>query len=193
MFGRPTDDERSRVRPAEADVDRAEEVPPEGPSTVPHRPEPPPPGARSGPSAASPLGDVNLTVPSRPRPRAEARPGGGQGTETVIGARSTFEGTIRAGGPLRIRGQVEGEVTGDAEVSVEPSARVRANIAGASITIQGTVEGSVSSPGRVEIAPTGRITGEIRAGTLVMQEGAKVDGTLHMGASVVQVTPEPAG
>jgi cytoskeletal protein CcmA (bactofilin family) len=42
------------------------------------------------------------------------------------------------------------------------------------------VEGQVRSAGRVEIAATGRVTGEVHAGTLVMQEGAVVDGALHM-------------
>lgn len=130
------------------------------------------------PSAPARLSDVNLTVSqtgeARPRPTAWTG-------ESFLGAATRFEGTIRTDETLRVRGTVEGEIASDAEVDVAGTALVKAAIRAAQLQVAGRLEGTVHCAGRVELGASSRVTGEIHAGTLVIQEGALVDGQVRTG------------
>jgi cytoskeletal protein CcmA (bactofilin family) len=86
---------------------------------------------------------------------------------------------------------VSGELSSTAAVYVDATAQVKADVAGASLHVAGRVEGTVRSEGRVELAPTAQVVGEVHAGTLVMQEGARVEGQLHMTTPSTPPTPPP--
>ena len=100
--------------------------------------------------------------------------------ESVVGAGTTIEGTLRSEHSIRIRGAVQGEVESKRTVFVEDAARVNAKVTAEGIAVSGEVNGELHCPGRVEIAPNGRVTGEISAGSLIMQEGAYFEGHLKM-------------
>ena len=113
------------------------------------------------------------------------------GPETVLGARTVFEGTIRAEGPLRIQGRVQGEVSSSSIVHVEAGGSAEARIEAAAVEIAGEVQGQVHASGRVVLASSSRVSGEVYAGTIVMSEGAVLDGALHMGSAHARVATEP--
>jgi cytoskeletal protein CcmA (bactofilin family) len=111
----------------------------------------------------------------------------------MVGERTSFEGTLRSDGSIRVLGSVQGEIECKSAVFVDERARVNANISGAQITIAGQVEGQIRCPGRVEIRSTGRVTGEIQAGALIVQEGAFFDGSSRMAtASPSAAAAEPS-
>jgi cytoskeletal protein CcmA (bactofilin family) len=113
------------------------------------------------------------------------------GPETVLGARTVFEGTIRAEGPLRIQGRIQGEVSSTSSVHVEAGGFAEARIEAAAVEIAGEVQGQVHASGRVVLASSSRVSGEVYAGTIVMSEGAVLDGALHMGAAHARVATDP--
>ena len=119
------------------------------------------------------------------------RASGEYGPDTVLGAHTVFEGTIRAEGPLRIQGRVQGEISSTSSVHVEAGGVAEARIEAAAVEIAGEVEGQVHASGRVVLAATSRVSGEVYAGTIVMSEGAVLDGALHMGAAHARVATEP--
>lgn len=148
------------------------------------------------------------TLASRPPPSppspAVAAPGVGSAdqVETVVGAESSIQGTIRSEHSIRIQGSAQGEIESKRAIYVEEGARVSAKITAAEITISGQVDGQIFSTGRVEIRPTGRVTGEVNAASLVMQEGAYLDGQIKMrnrgqpddgSASERETPPSPTG
>ena len=114
------------------------------------------------------------------------------GPETVVGARTVFEGTIRAEGPLRIQGKIQGEISSSSTVHIEAGGTAEARIEAAAVEIAGEVQGQVHASGRVVLASTSRVSGEVYAGTIVMSEGAVLDGALHMGAAHARVATEPS-
>lgn len=111
------------------------------------------------------------------------RPASLEGDETVIGAGAAIDGTVRSERSIRVRGSVQGEIECSQRVVVDEEARVQARIVAEHVTILGEVNGAIECSGRVEIASTGRVIGEVTAGTLVIQEGAVVEGHLKMAAS----------
>jgi cytoskeletal protein CcmA (bactofilin family) len=107
--------------------------------------------------------------------------------ESLIGEHTSFEGTLKTEGSVRILGTIQGEIESKATIIVEEKAKVTARLTAAQVAVAGQVDGQIFCEGRVEIRPTGRVTGEINAGALIVQEGAYFDGNSRMA------TPGGAG
>jgi cytoskeletal protein CcmA (bactofilin family) len=100
--------------------------------------------------------------------------------ESLIGEHTSFEGTLKTEGAVRLLGSVQGEIESKGLIIVEEKAHVTARLTAAQVTVAGQVDGQIYCQGRVEIRPTGRVTGEINAGALIVQEGAYFDGNSKM-------------
>jgi cytoskeletal protein CcmA (bactofilin family) len=101
------------------------------------------------------------------------------GFETVLGANSTLEGTLRSNANVRLDGAFTGtlEITGN--VLVGETAKINADINAKNISIAGAVRGNISGK-KVQLLRTGRIWGDIRATALTTEEGAFIDGKITM-------------
>ncbi len=164
----------SKDRPDRGDDAAAEPEAPRGAST----PAPPTPGTAAPNQGARPTAESNLGPRLGRTLNTDI-----QDVESMVGERTSFEGTLRSEGSIRVLGSVQGEIECKSAVFVDERARVNANISGAQITIAGQVEGQIRCPGRVEIRSTGRVTGEIQAGALIVQEGAFFDGSSRMATA----------
>jgi cytoskeletal protein CcmA (bactofilin family) len=142
----------------------------------------PPPVAQastpSGPSFRPSPGDVNVGLPTTRLSRSPSIDG--IDAESLIGENTSFEGTLKSDGPVRLLGAIQGEIESKSTIIVEEKARVTARLTAAQVMVAGQVDGQIYCDGRVEIRPTGRVTGEINAGALVVQEGAYFDGNSKM-------------
>src|SRR5947209_802557 len=142
---------------------------------------PPVPGqaaANSGPSYRA-TADVNVGLPTRSVSRSMSD---GVEVESLIGEHTSFEGTLKTEGSVRLLGTIQGEIESKSTIIVEEKARVTARLTAQQVTVAGQVDGQIYCEGRVEIRPTGRVTGEINAGALIVQEGAYFDGSSKMAA-----------
>src|SRR5690348_12603656 len=132
--------------------------------------------AGSGPSYRSSAVDVNVGLPGRTvRPMADSIE-----VESLIGEHTSFEGTLKTEGSVRLLGTIQGEIESKSTIIVEEKARVTARLTAQQVSVAGQVDGQIFCEGRVEIRPTGRVTGEINAGALIVQEGAYFDGNSRM-------------
>jgi cytoskeletal protein CcmA (bactofilin family) len=186
MFKKSEEQEWTRFRGALSSKDRDDAA------TVPVTPEPndtivgsaPAPGVTapgqgaSGPSFRSSAGDVNVGLPTTRLPRSSV--GDSVDVESLIGEHTSFEGTLKTEGSVRLLGSIQGEIESKSTIIVEEKAHVTARLTAAQITVAGHVDGQIYCEGRVEIRPTGHVTGEINAGALIVQEGAYFDGNSKM-------------
>jgi cytoskeletal protein CcmA (bactofilin family) len=187
MFKKSEEQEWTRFRGAlSKDKDRGEE-----PVAPPAAAEPAEPAAATG--AGAPVSnaatgvstnfraganDVNVGVPSvRPRGSIDTAD-----VESLIGEHTSFEGTLKTEGSVRLLGTIQGEIESKSAIIVEEKAHVTARLTAQQVTIAGQVDGQIVCDGRVEIRPTGRVTGEINAGALIVQEGAYFEGNSKMAA-----------
>jgi cytoskeletal protein CcmA (bactofilin family) len=183
MFKKSEEQEWTRFRGAlskDRDESGAAPVAPEPNETnVPPVPTPPAaaPGT-AGPSFRSSAGDVNVGLPSTRLTRSVVTEG--IDVESLIGEHTSFEGTLKTEGAVRLLGSIQGEIESKSTIIVEEKARVTARLTAAQVTIAGQVDGQIYCEGRVEIRPTGKVTGEINAGALIVQEGAYFDGNSKM-------------
>ena len=125
--------------------------------------------------------DVNVGLPGARLSRSTQASDGTE-VESLIGEHTSFEGTLKTEGSVRLLGMIQGEIESKSTIIVEEKARVTARLTAHQVTVAGQVDGQIFCEGRVEIRPTGRVTGEINAGALIVQEGAYFDGNSKMAA-----------
>ncbi len=123
------------------------------------QPPPPPPKPQAPPPAAAPSQPV--------------------GFETVLGANTTLEGTLRSNANVRLDGTFTGTLEINGNVLVGETAKINADINAKNVSIAGAVRGNVSGK-KVQLLRTGRIWGDIRAAALTTEEGAFIDGKITM-------------
>jgi cytoskeletal protein CcmA (bactofilin family) len=124
--------------------------------------------------------DVNVGLPAT----RTARPMSDNfEVESLIGEHTSFEGTLKTEGSVRLLGTIQGEIESKSTIIVEEKARVTARLTAQQVTVAGQVDGQIVCEGRVEIRPTGRVIGEINAGALIVQEGAYFEGNSKMATS----------
>jgi cytoskeletal protein CcmA (bactofilin family) len=132
------------------------------------------------------LGDAPIAARPTPAPMpVTGTPRVADAATGVIAADSIWSGTLRSRGSLQIFGQIEGDLEASDEIFVAEGARVNARIAARIVVVAGLVEGTVECSGRLEVLPTGRVSGDVTAPSLVVHEGAAIEGDLRMQA------PEP--
>jgi cytoskeletal protein CcmA (bactofilin family) len=105
--------------------------------------------------------------------------------ESVIFADDVFEGHYRFAGGVCVQGSIEGSIEARGSVRIEPQGRVIGEIAAANITVAGEHRGSSKCRGTLLVKNGGRVIGEIRTNTLVIEEGACIEGEVRMRERVL--------
>ena len=128
---------------------------------------------------------------------------GGAANSVTLGPRDSLIGTLRIEGDLRVLGTVEGEVHASGDVTIEPSAKVKASVEGGNVIVTGNVTGNVTARGRLTLAGSGTLHGDVRVSKLAVEDGATLNGNVSMSPKVAggsgapehaeEPQPEPAG
>jgi len=92
----------------------------------------------------------------------------------------TINGSLTGDEDLVLAGRVDGQITLSKSLSVEESGAVLQGVDVEDLTVCGRVEGTVKVSRSLTIAATGIILGDITTPSLVMEEGATVNGQLTM-------------
>lgn len=113
-----------------------------------------------------------------------------------LGEGTSFSGTLRFEGTVRLDGQFEGNVVGSDLLIVGEAATVRADIQIGSLVVGGRVEGTITARKRVELLPTAQVSGTIKTSSLVVRDGATLNGNCEMRreeAKVVRLSQKRGG
>ncbi len=97
---------------------------------------------------------------------------------------SKISGKLFFEGPVRIDGQVDGEISANDAVVIGESAIVTAQLKAAAVVIAGKISGDIMASKRVEIRPTAKVFGNLTTPVLVVHDGALFEGhcTMHTEA-----------
>ncbi len=101
----------------------------------------------------------------------------------AIGRGTTLTGKLQANGPLRIDGQVVGDVITKSKIVLGDTSIVEGNIIAQSADIGGKVEGKVTVDDMLTLKPSCKINGDIITNRLVVESGAKLSGQCDIGMS----------
>jgi cytoskeletal protein CcmA (bactofilin family) len=146
---------------------------------------------------ASPRPSSSSHAPQLPPRIVEGTPASQASTSTrdrtYLDQGSKVEGRLKFGGPVRIDGQIEGEIDAhDTSIAIGNSAVVTAKIKAVSVTVAGVVNGEIIASERIELQPSAKVTGSLAAPKLVMQEGAGFEGNCTMSLKAVRDERNPA-
>ncbi|MBL7648304.1 MAG: polymer-forming cytoskeletal protein [Candidatus Hydrogenedentes bacterium] len=108
-----------------------------------------------------------------------------------LGPSALISGNIRAGS-CKIEGLVEGKVECTEDLELGPTGRLNADVlAGKRIYLAGQVYGNVTTPGMLRLAATSRVEGDVRTRSIMVEEGATLNGQCTMRAPSQQQTQQP--
>lgn len=121
---------------------------------------------------------------------------GGGGTEdvvSVIAPGMRVQGDCMTDGTIRVEGRIEGSIQAGKAVVVGEDGVVVGDVHTQDAVVSGRVEGSIAAESRLELQAGSRVEGDIRSRRVKLEEGAFVDGRIHMGKDQVQKTPAGQG
>lgn len=109
----------------------------------------------------------------------------------MISTGSTLSGTLQTKSDLRIRGTVDGRVTTEGSCIISESGLIKGDLQSKEADIAGTVEGEVSVDNKLILRKTARVEGDIVTKSLMVEEGAQIDGSCKMGDPSAQPINNP--
>lgn len=118
-------------------------------------------------------------------------------TLNMISEGTTVKGTINTENDIRIAGNTDGEVISKGKLIVTSSGHVEGGVDALDADIAGKVEGELRISNKLSLRQSAVINGDIFAKTLIVEEGAEMNGTCRMGAEATSakkaVNNTPAG
>jgi cytoskeletal protein CcmA (bactofilin family) len=99
-----------------------------------------------------------------------------------LGSDLHFEGTLRTKRDIRIDGHTVGRIEAkNGCVAIGPGGKVESAVEARNLVVAGSLHGNVKISGKVVVRGTGRMRGELETPSLVLEEGAVVEGKVQMG------------
>jgi cytoskeletal protein CcmA (bactofilin family) len=106
-----------------------------------------------------------------------------------LGPGTKINGKLHFDGQATIDGEVEGEIIAQAHVTVGQQATIKGKISAASILVQGKIMADVQADKRLEVQPPGSVVGDVTTQSLVIGDGAILEGHVSMKKSEGRVLP----
>lgn len=97
-----------------------------------------------------------------------------------VGESVKLEGKLTFEGTLRINGYFKGEISGTGNLIVGEEALIEARISASNVVIIGEIHGDIISQQKVDIRAPGRVFGNILASTVIVEQGAILEGKTSM-------------
>jgi cytoskeletal protein CcmA (bactofilin family) len=112
---------------------------------------------------------------------------------SIIASGMKIVGDIETTGVVKIDGQINGSVTGARQVLLGRGGSVHGNVLADEVVLAGAVNGCVVAAERLELQGTSSVNGDIETRSIIVLEGARINGGVRMGDSVStqRSAPEP--
>ena len=104
----------------------------------------------------------------------------GEAMLSIIASGMRIVGDIESAGVIKVDGHIDGSVSGARQVLVARGGTIHGNITADEIVIGGLVAGAVVATERLELQETAVVNGDIETTSIVVLEGAKINGTVRM-------------
>ncbi len=113
-----------------------------------------------------------------------------QDLDTIIGVNSSFDGSFKTSGLLRVDGFFSGDITVEGNVIVGKEGKIVGSITAKNIELSGIIEGNVISSEQMKISSSGKLVGDIEVGSFVVEENGVFDGKCRMKNSNTTIMEE---
>lgn len=106
--------------------------------------------------------------------------------ETVIGADSFFQGTLRSKGSVRIDGKIEGGISAEGIILGEHG-EIQGDVSARTVIVGGKVTGNIHATESLELLTKSQVFGDLHAPQLLIAEGAIFEGSCLMASEKSKV------
>jgi len=100
----------------------------------------------------------------------------------MISEGTKVKGTINSESDIRIAGKVIGEAISKGKLIVASKGSLEGNLKAAEADVAGNVQGELHLSDKLILRQSAVIDGDIYTKTLIVEEGAQMNGSCHMGA-----------
>ncbi len=107
-----------------------------------------------------------------------------------LGAGTSYEGKLHFEGSVRIDGDFQGEVSSEGTLIIGQDAKVKGVIQVGQLVLSGHLRGSIEAREKVVLHRTAHLVGHINTPSLVIEEGAVLEGQVVMGTLPAEALPE---
>lgn len=114
-----------------------------------------------------------------PSSRSAAR-GAGETTLSIVSAGTVITGDLSCTGVLKVEGEINGSVLKARQVMLAKGGAIRGDVTAHEIVLGGVVDGNVTAADRLELQPTAVVNGNIGTKSIVVMEGARINGAVKM-------------
>ena len=104
----------------------------------------------------------------------------GEGVLSLIGAGMKVIGDIETSGVVKVEGTVEGNIRNARQVLLGRQGEITGDIHARDVVLGGRVSGTIYASERVEVQGTASVHGDIQTKSIVVLEGARVNGAVKM-------------
>lgn len=121
----------------------------------------------------------------------KAKNGGpGSGIYNTFASGTIIHGEVNSEGDVRIDGKINGTLISKAKVVIGASGSVEGDVFCQNASIEGRVKGKLEVGQLLDLKKTARIDGDIVTKKIVVEEGAKFNGTCSMTGSKSMINGE---
>ena len=105
---------------------------------------------------------------------------GGDDNITLLAKGVVLKGEIHVEGTVRIDGRLDGNIQTKGHVIIGEEGLVQGTINAGTVVSSGRIKAKVTASDRVQLLKTATLIGEVLTPTLIMEEGAKLQGASDM-------------
>ena len=102
----------------------------------------------------------------------------------IVSSGIEIRGNVSGSGALIVEGKIEGNVTLEDLMTIEPGGAVVADVDVKNLTVNGKMSGNVDASDKVQISESAIVIGDIKTPRLVIEEGAHFQGSIEMDVPI---------
>ncbi len=109
---------------------------------------------------------------------------------TIIGKETILElATLKSKNSMQVNGKFYGNMEIEASLVVGESGYIKGNVVADFLLVAGQIQGNVTITGQLHLTKTSRVSGDIQTTSIIIDEGATIDGNWSMKNQ--QSLPQP--
>jgi len=115
-----------------------------------------------------------------PNARAARAASSNESTLSIISAGTVVSGDIDCDGVLKVEGRIEGSVRRARQVMLAKEGAIQGDVVSHEVVVGGVIDGNVTASDRLELQSTAVVNGDITTKSIVVMEGARINGGVKM-------------
>lgn len=113
-----------------------------------------------------------------------------ENTLSIVSSGTTVHGDVECSGVLNVEGRVDGSIRRARQVMLAKEGAIHGDVTADEIVVGGVIDGAVTATARLELQTTAVVNGDILTKSIVVMEGARINGTVKMTELALVGRPE---